>query len=55
MGVSFRRVNEKKTEKDVRKGERASAETAQTGRNKGRKGVGQNTHWAPRVAYLHMD
>lgn len=52
MGVGCRDVNEKKTKKDVRKGERASVAAAQTGRNKGRTGVGRNTHWAPRVAYL---
>lgn len=40
MGVGFRRVNEKKAEKDVRKGERASVATAQTGINKGRRGLG---------------
>lgn len=48
----FRRINEKKTEKNIRKGEQASVMTAQTRRNKGRNGVGQNIHWAPRVAYL---
>lgn len=52
MGVGFRTVNEQQKEKDVRKGERASVATAQTGLNKGRKGVGHKTHWAPRVAYL---
>lgn len=48
----FRRINEKTTKKNIRKGEQASVMMAQTRRNKGRNGVGQNIHWAPRVAYL---
>lgn len=52
MGVGFRRICEEQKEKDVRKGELASVATAQIGLNKGRKGVGHKTHWAPRVAYL---
>lgn len=51
-GCRFRKGNEEQTEKDVRKGEQASLAIAQTGLNKGRKGVGRKTHWAPRVAYL---